>query len=331
MISVIVTVFEQAASLIPLLYCLRAQDIEEPYEILICDDGSSSDLFCAVTNDANLSTLDLRFIWQAKNGYRVARSRNNGIRCAKGDLLVLIDADILVRQDFLRKHRSYHSQRRQIVSNPRLWLLESGPIRPPFDAPVPEGETLILKLATLAKTNMSAMFDLLDDVSIDGDGPGQRNLSRSSPWMAVFGCSFSVGVDTCGLRFDENFEGWGPEDREFVLRLVENHNYKVLFCDDIVVYHLTAWPTGRYRLPSSHEKIVAFLRNMLYFRDLHPQKDLSLSLESFGAFYFDRLTQRWELHPKSSHRDSVATEEQILFVEEWLRDRCLYPTMACLP
>lgn len=331
MISVIITTFEQAASLETLLYCLRAQDVHEPFEVLICDDGSSFESFATVQSNRELSALDLRYIWQSKRGHRAARSKNNGIRCAMGDILIFLDGDILVKPNFLEQHRSAHRASKQIVCNPRRWVFgpESRFLNLGNTQRSDDTRALLSEFVSLAKHDMSRLFELLERLSIDVDRSEQQKLFLSnSPWMACIGFSLSVGKNA-DVYFDENFEGWGPEDREFTLRLVRNHGYSVSFRQDINVFHLEDCSTGRppfSLLPKSPANILSFIRNVFYFISLYPDEDLSYFKSLLMMYHLDPTQQYWEFRPEAFRRKKHSSPDlasKVHWIEEWLRARSL--------
>jgi glycosyltransferase involved in cell wall biosynthesis len=125
LISIIVTAFEQPDSLTLLLRSLEIQDCECPFEVIVCDDGSSFSVFEKCSGHPGKLRLDLKYIWQPKLGYRASRAKNNGIRCAQGQYLLFLDADIIVKFDFLRAHLSAHIEPSLLICNPRRWIFES--------------------------------------------------------------------------------------------------------------------------------------------------------------------------------------------------------------
>jgi len=318
MISVIITVFEQTDSLIPLLYCLGNQTIKSPFEIIICDDGSSEEALRQISGDRQLSQLDIRYVWQSKNGYRAARSKNNGIRCAKGDLLVFLDGDILVRPDFLEKHLDAHQSPGQIVCNPRKWIIGEMVQNTQFKT----SSRFLHELRSLAKESPDMLFSVLETLSIDIDACEQFDWSQSdSPWMSCVGFSLSLDKSNAVI-FDENFEGWSPEDREFALRLSLKHGYTVLFREDIEVYHLDICSTGRIPgqcLPNSHLQIVPLLKNMLYVRDRYPHENLTDLLSLVMAYKLDPGGDNWILDANVTEKASEAELQNHLgMIETWL-------------
>jgi glycosyltransferase involved in cell wall biosynthesis len=122
-VSVIVSVYQQAASLRRLLSCLHEQDVAVPYEVIVTDDGSAPDVLTALADGAWASQMDVRYVWQPDRGFRLARARNNGIRQAQGDVIVVLDGDQIVARDFLTRHVNAHRGARCLVAGPVI----SGP------------------------------------------------------------------------------------------------------------------------------------------------------------------------------------------------------------
>src|ERR1700733_12678992 len=119
LMSVIITAFRQTPSVALLLQCLAVQDINHPFEVIICDDGSLPPLITACITELQPIKIDVRYVWQPKKGHRPAASKNNGIRIARGEYLVFLDGDILIKPDYLRLHHLAHTRDNLIVCNPR--------------------------------------------------------------------------------------------------------------------------------------------------------------------------------------------------------------------
>jgi len=137
------------------------------------------------------------------------------------------------------------------------------------------------------------------------------------------------------VYFDEIFEGWGPEDREFALRAVRQHGYKITFRDDIEVFHLEICSTGRTSfspLPKKDVEIILYLRNMIYFSLRYPREDLTPLMLSLMAYSYNKVEMRWELEVERT--DEMITlapgdlATKVSSIEKWLREHSLYPELT---
>ena len=76
------------------------------YEAIVVDDGSECDTYSVITGINKKYELHYIYLERCENSSR-ARARNKGIEKAKGQIVVFIDADIIVNKDKL-----VHTQRR---------------------------------------------------------------------------------------------------------------------------------------------------------------------------------------------------------------------------
>lgn len=305
-VSVIITVYNQNAALDLLLSLLAKQDYLGRWEVLVCDDGSNEDTLSIVRAAARGSKRRIRYVWQSRDGFGLARSRNNALRCADGSLIIFMDADLAVAPDFVSQHARCHSDgRRRLVCGTRKWL---------FLDDLPRGIDLASFVPRLlsSKSSMSALSSELHFQKEHADTP--------RPWFSCRGCNFSFLRDDQLYLFDESFNGWGGEDTEFACRLHSRHGYEITLEPDICGLHLEE---GRRRFlgvrPKSHPQIVQFLRNMVYLNDSYPEFDMSPAFDGFGFFELDVASNHWRLasNPKFSHEHlhSVVTTAQ-----RWLTD-----------
>jgi len=270
LVSVIIVVYDQATTLRWLLASLAAQDYRAPFEILICDDGSSDETMDVVQQADRDHRLDLRYLWQPDRGFRASRSRNNGIRAAQGDLLIGIDGDQVVDTDFLSRHVASHRRSRQLVVGPIKRL--------PLDPPITTSDEAL----RLGRESRGA--ELFPERQAEWAG-------GPYPWM-----SFLSGNFSCARRpevlFDEGFVGWGGEDRELALRLTGRYDYRLVFDACNPSFHLFGDAGTPFK---THDKIVQFLRNRLYFHSLHPDEDIQPLLETMRFCRLDPNTDRWSV------------------------------------
>jgi GT2 family glycosyltransferase len=93
-ISVIVPARNAAATLPRTLEALASQDLDQPYEVIVVDDGSTDDT-------AELVTAAGAVLVSAR-GVGPGPARNAGARRARAELLAFTDADCCPRRDWLR-------------------------------------------------------------------------------------------------------------------------------------------------------------------------------------------------------------------------------------
>jgi GT2 family glycosyltransferase len=101
-VSVVIPTFHRPDALQKTLAALM--DIDYPsdlYEVIVVDDGAD-DQAREVVEEFGRETPNVRYLRQDHAG--VASARNRGAEAAKGDLLVFLDDDMVVRPDHIRRH-----------------------------------------------------------------------------------------------------------------------------------------------------------------------------------------------------------------------------------
>ncbi len=103
-LSVVIPTYNRLPILRQCLAALEAQQLAQPlsdYEVVLVDDGSSDDTVGWI--EAHRHALPhLRLVEQEHGG--PALGRNRGVAAARGDGVVFIDSDLVVRPDFLVQH-----------------------------------------------------------------------------------------------------------------------------------------------------------------------------------------------------------------------------------
>jgi glycosyltransferase involved in cell wall biosynthesis len=295
-ISVIISLYNQRRFIRTILSSLLSQTTAVPYEILLCDDGSSDNVLTEVSKwSSGHSDIDMRYIWQPDKGFRLSRSRNNGIRSARGDVLVFSDGDMWLAPYFLEDHVAAHIEPKRLVC----------------------GATLSVAIDDNMLANDSVSFnpELID--------PTQATFSRRAlwlaterPWMACTGANFSIRtVDS--LLFDETFEGWGSEDRDLSFRLYERglqpHLIGRVGAVDLRIEGATvAWNPFK---GGETAGIIAVLKSKLALWRKYPGNLMAPSLSLVERCHFNASTGKWWWGPP---RGDASVFEILSDFEKWL-------------
>lgn len=183
-ISVIIPTYNRRAILEKALHALAEQTLDaDRFEVIVIDDGSTDD------TEAFIRGLDTPYELTYKKQQRSgpATARNNGIRSSEAELIVFIDSDIVVTEQFLNAHLAAHCADGSLDDGPDDVIGHGAVIHTDnLDDPT---------AATMAITDISRAFFATGNVSIR-----RKHLL------------------TAGL-FDEDFVEYGWEDLELGLRL----------------------------------------------------------------------------------------------------------------
>jgi len=94
----------------------------DKYEIILLDDGST-DGTEQMVRSLHLP-CHLRYL---KNRQRMGlpKTRNRGIREARGEIIIFTDSDVIVLPDFIEQHLSYHRKYKGVIVNGELIQISS--------------------------------------------------------------------------------------------------------------------------------------------------------------------------------------------------------------
>jgi len=290
-LSVIVVVYNQPESLRLILQSLLAQDFSGSYEIIVTDDGSSTEILRTFRDECGKNTIPAKYVWQPHRHFRAAAARNNGINISSGKIFLFLDGDLVPAADALRRHTEAHTSPKMMVAGNRKWRGELSSIKCLPSGPI---EKVIKHLEDGL---------LVDEKSRQREEVERQRrkqwLASPHPWRACFSGNVSVGWSP-EVWFDENFVGWGPEDWEFNHRLCTKHGYTPTYLDDITAYHLeTPDAVGNVFRVGTHEEIVMYMKNTLYFFDKNPG-ELPIEEVFFGfpRFALYEHTNKWRVVPR---------------------------------
>jgi glycosyltransferase involved in cell wall biosynthesis len=184
------------------------------FEIVIADDGSGEATRACVERLRARSPVPFRHVWQPDVGYRLAMSRNRGIRASGGDYVVVVDGDCIPQRNFIAQHRKL-ARRGFMVTGSRILL------DPAVSSRVLAGELDLQSMGLFDKLRlrMSGGVNKLPQMLWTLPDLG-REMSRFS-FRRIKGCNMAIWRDDLERinGFDESFQGWGHEDADLVLRL----------------------------------------------------------------------------------------------------------------
>lgn len=275
--TVVIPTYQRSHRLRQLLTCLTSQRGAALAQVIVCDDGSADD-----TEEVARSfedRLPLEYCRQPDRGFRAGQARNMGIARAEGDVLIFVDDDVLVADDFVLAHVRAH--REQAASS-----IVIGYRHRTFDAPQ--------RQPTLEEI---AHGEPDDRVAVLGSD-GTPVADHPRPWVYVYSCNFSVRAGIPALLFDEGFEGWGMEDIELGYRLHRKAGMPIVAAPRARVLHVEdVEPRDPFRC---EERLLSprydtYVRNAVYFMDLHADDpDVATWVKSDIRWYVrDHTTGRW--------------------------------------
>ena len=208
-------------SLNQLLPCQR-----NDYEVIVVDDGSETNIYEAIKYIATGYKLEYICLERNEDSCR-AKARNAGIKKAVGEYVVFIDADIIVKGNFLEElDRCYFLKRDMIVAGTRILLQEPVEDKVCQENKVFEKEYLKFKGAT-----PEFREEVFEDLSYNA-------AAMKHPFLFCLTCNLAIPRKWLNEvhGFDEDLKKWGVEDVELIYRLYQL-GYKIVFNSRNQVIH----------------------------------------------------------------------------------------------
>jgi len=182
--------------------------------VIVADDGSGNET-AEVIQYWHRAGLEIQHCWQPDEGFRKALILNRSIKLATAEILIFLDGDCVPLPSFVRDHRDMHEES-CIHAGGRVLVGQA--LTAQIEAVGMGGISVLNLLLRYFKGEINRFAPLL--CLPDG---GWRK-SKPGNWESVRGCNFSVSrrhmlaVD----GFESAMVGWGLEDSEVTLRLINS-------------------------------------------------------------------------------------------------------------
>lgn len=196
-----------------------------PDEILIADDGSGEETAAIIEKYKKRSNVPVFHFWQEDKGFRKSAVLNQAVAGTGADYIVQIDGDCIMHPDFIKDH---------------LARAEKGKFL--FGSRVNIKPAAVDKVLSQKDVQFSPFSRDIKNKSRNLRVPLMQRLYRPSPIFSrkTRGCNLSYWrKDFIAVNgYDETMEGWGREDSEFVIRLLNRgvHGRRLRYGG--IVYHI---------------------------------------------------------------------------------------------
>ena len=216
LISLIVTTYNRPDALDAVLRSLARQS-DRQFEVLIADDGSGPETAALIASWQGKLGLALHHIWQDDHGFRAAEARNRALAAAKGALVIFLDGDCLARPGFIARHRALAEPGWFVFGN-RLLVSKN------FTSDVLSQKIAVecWPLRRLFSARLMGKVNRLAPMVHMGDGAWRRMGPQK--WQGVRTCNMAAWRSDL-LRvdgLDGAFQGWGLEDSDLAIRLLNS-------------------------------------------------------------------------------------------------------------
>ncbi len=282
-ISVILCSYQRPEKVRRCFSALKAQNIpQEQFEVICVNDGSCDETGAAMRE--GLESLDGIYIEHSHNR-ALAAARNNGIRAASGEIVVLINDDTYPEKTFLFEH--YFAHRRN--AGKRIAVLGY----------IPFSEEYAKRFFSVLLMQHNLYFPFSGMVE-----------NQHYSYSHFIGGNISIARDAFfehDIWFDESFRCYGYEDIECGYRFAQE-GYSVLYHPQARVIHDHKVTLEEYRARAEKNAL-----NIIEMLCRHPE----LRVNIFGVERLDqKLMEQWRSFIESATPNIETLAEQIGNLEE---------------
>jgi glycosyltransferase involved in cell wall biosynthesis len=245
-VSLIINTFNQPDYLDRVLRAVSQQHVL-PNEVLVADDGSANETKTVFERWRIAQKFRCEHAWQEHRGFRRSHILNRAIALARGDYLIFLDGDTLPHPRFIADHRALAHQS-QFVQGHRTLIERKAATE--------------FGLHEFGRDRLCALrrFQL-------------RGLKHAYRWpwplrrvrqdlRGVRGCNLAIWrSDLVHVNgYNEAFVGWGREDSELAVRLMNSGIRRLDVRGWALCYHLWHPPVNRDGLTTNDELLAKAIR-----------------------------------------------------------------------
>ncbi|MEY4331500.1 MAG: hypothetical protein RLZZ196_238 [Bacteroidota bacterium] len=251
LISVVLATYNWPQALRLCLQSLSEQT-DKHFEVVVADDGSSSETYQVIETFAKGAPFKLTHIWQPDIGFRKVKILNKAIANCSGEYLIFLDGDCLAQPDFVEQHRQL-SQAGIVVTGGRIMLSEKITNNLCYNGCWDFAKFKENSLRKWVNGDINKLLPLhfrLPDNSL--------RVYKNFVWRRIKGCNMAAWrSDVLNIKgFDEELEGWGHEDADLVFRLYLAKVKRKSGSWATEVFHLWHPPASREKSQRNFENLM---------------------------------------------------------------------------
>ena len=255
-ITVIVTTYNRPDALEAVIQAYFDQT-DQQFDMIVADDGSTQDTLDVINDLRSRATFPIQHVWHPDRGFRAAAIRNRALAVTKSDYVIFTDGDCIPLPDFVARHRELAEPGWFTVGN-RILLTESF-TRQLLVESIPVHRWTMgewMKARLRGRVNRLLPFARL---------PNRWPLRhiRRNRWQGVKTCNMAAWrTDLFKVNgFDESFSGWGLEDSDIAVRLINSGVYHKSAHYAAPVIHLWHHENTRDNLAENRQRLDEVIRS----------------------------------------------------------------------
>lgn len=214
-LSIIVTTYNWPQALRAVFHSLKNQ-LNQNFEVIIADDGSGQSTRDLVEEWMKKMPVPVHHVFQEDQGFRAAAIRNKAILKANSDYIIFIDGDCILPPYFIEQHLALREKDYFVAGN-RILLNQKFTIKVLSEDLRVENWGFWKWMLARVQGNCNRVLPFLRLPL------GKFRKSRPNRWRGAMGCHLAAWKEDL-LKvngWEEHYQGWGYEDSDLVIRLIQ--------------------------------------------------------------------------------------------------------------
>ncbi len=204
-----------------------------PDEIIIADDGSVEETRSLIAHFQEKEPR-IKHIWHPDEGFRLSVIRNKAIASTGCDYIIQIDGDVIIHPHFIEDHMRFAYQGFFICGS-RVSLSKN------------YSEKILIQKSFTPNLFKLPIATVLNSIRIPLLSSFLLKRYKKNKPLSLRGCNMSFWKkDLIRVNgYNEDIQGWGSEDAELAIRLINSGIKKHFLKFSGIVYHI--WHKGSTR------------------------------------------------------------------------------------
>lgn len=222
--SLLISTYNWPEALELILLSLKNQSLK-PKEVLIADDGSGEATKQLIEDFKRTSEVPIIHFWHEDKGFRKSIILNKAIAGSTSEYIIQIDGDCIMHRDFIKDHMAMREK--------NVYL---------YGSRVNVKEEMVPLLFSEKKIQFGFFDKGINKRTRNLRIPIFADLYKKNDGISskLRGCNVSFWKEDCIAvnGYNEEFEGWGREDSELIIRMMNNgvHGRRLRYRG--IVYHI---------------------------------------------------------------------------------------------
>ena len=253
--SLIISTYNWPEALELSLRSIMAQSVQ-PAEVIIADDGSDEHTKVLIDKFKAEFKIPLIHIWHEDKGFRKTIVLNMAIARAKSEYIIQIDGDIIAHRRFVEDHLKF-AKNNSFVRASRAYVNES------------TTRDIIQHKRYKIQAFSKGITNVLSVLRIPALWPlfETSYKNKGEEVYEIHGCNMAYWKkDVIAVNgYNELFNGWGPEDKELIARMMNRGIQKRFIKLGALAFHLFHKENSRNRLKKNTELFKETIEKKIVF------------------------------------------------------------------